>query len=195
MVYLTMSTGVGAGLVLGSRLHRGLGWNAGEVGHAPVEWDGEPCACGQRGCLEAYVGGAALSRRLRERAPEGGALLALAGSRDAVGPAQLFEAARGGDPFATAEVERWRGYLARALVGLAMTLAPEAFVLGTIAVAAGEELCFAPLRRELESRLWPGLARSVQVLPAALGDALPDHAGLCVAFEGLRTAKAPVGGR
>ena len=49
LVYLTMSTGVGGGLILGGRLQRGYRGNAGEFGHVPVEWDGEACLCGQRG--------------------------------------------------------------------------------------------------------------------------------------------------
>src|SRR5262245_5958261 len=56
LVFLTMSTGVGGGLVLDGRLYRGTG-GAGEAGHMPVEWgpDSERCSCGRRGCLEAYV--------------------------------------------------------------------------------------------------------------------------------------------
>ena len=58
LVYLTLSTGVGAGLVLDGRTWRGTRGLGGEWGHVPVEWDGEACACGLRGCLEAYAGGA-----------------------------------------------------------------------------------------------------------------------------------------
>ena len=65
MAYLTMSTGVGGGLVLDGRLYRGTG-NAGEIGHMPVEWgpEAERCGCGQRGCLEAYTGGRRWTERL-----------------------------------------------------------------------------------------------------------------------------------
>lgn len=185
LVFLTMSTGVGGGVVLGGRLHRGVAWSAGEIGHAPLVWDGEPCACGLRGCLEAYVGGAAWTRRLRAIAPEASLAAQLAGGVPGLTPRHVVQAARRGDAFAQAEVARWVEHLGRALVGLAFTLAPQAFVLGTIAVAAGEELCFAPLRRTLARRLWPGLARAVRVLPAALGEELPYRAGLVVAWEGL----------
>ena len=64
--FLTMSTGVGAGLVLDGRLYRGARFGAGEIGHIPVVPDGRACACGLRGCLEAYTGGAALAARIRE---------------------------------------------------------------------------------------------------------------------------------
>ena len=62
LVYLTMSTGVGAGLVLDGRLYRGVRAGAGEIGHVPVEWDGEPCALRAARLPEAYVGGASPGR-------------------------------------------------------------------------------------------------------------------------------------
>ena len=183
LVYLTMSTGVGGGLVLGGRLQRGASGNAGELGHVPVEWDGEPCACGQRGCLEAYAGGAAWTRRLRERAPDAGRVAALAGGRDAVTPEHLVAAAREGDGFALRELERWNGFVARAITGLVYALDPQVVILGTIAAAAGEELCLGPVRERVRAGLWPGFARDLRVVPAALGPALPELAGVCVALE------------
>ena len=188
LVYLTMSTGVGGGLILGGRLYRGVLASAGEVGHAPVEWEGEPCACGQRGCLEAYTGGAAWTRRLRAQAPAASRVVSLAGSRDAVRPEHVVAAAREGDAFALAEVARWNDYVARGIVWLVMALAPEAVVLGTIATAAGDALSLDPIRAQVARHVWPHLARSLRILPAALGERLPYLAGLSVAIEGLRNA-------
>ena len=185
LVYLTMSTGVGGGLILDGRLYRGLLASAGEIGHAPVEWEGEPCACGQRGCLEAYVGGAAWTRRLRAVAPSASRAVALAGARHAVRPEHVVAAAREGDAFALAELGRWNDYLARGIVWLVMALAPEAVVLGTIASAAGDALALDPIRAQVASHVWPHLAKALRILPAALGDELPYHAGISVAVEGL----------
>lgn len=186
VAYLTMSTGVGGGLILNGRLVRGVLANAGEFGHAPVEWDGEPCRCGLRGCLEVYAGGASWTRRLRAIAPPDSRVVALAGSRDAVKPEHVVEAARMGDAFALAEMARWNDYVARGIVWIAMALAPEAVVLGTIAVAAGEELSFAPIRTQVRAHIWPSLAERMQILPASLGATLPDRAAIGVAYEGLR---------
>jgi glucokinase len=183
LVLLTMSTGVGGGLILGGRLHRGVLSAAGEVGHIPVEWDGAPCACGQRGCLEAYVGGAAWTKWLRRETPAGSRVAALAGAPDAIRPEHVVAAAREGDAFALAELTRWNGYLVRGLAALVATLAPELIILGTIATAAGEALCFEPVRLELAKRVWPYLAGRIRVEPAALGAELPYHAGLGVARE------------
>ena len=63
--------GVGGGLVLGGRLYRGSSGVAAEIGHVKVRADGRPCGCGQRGCLEAYLGGANLSAWLEEMVAEG----------------------------------------------------------------------------------------------------------------------------
>jgi glucokinase len=183
LVYLTMSTGVGAGLVLDGRLYTGVAGNAGEIGHVPVEWDGEPCACGRRGCLEAYVGGAAWTRRLRERTPDESRVVALAGGRHAATPEHVVAAAREGDVFALGELERFNGYLARALTALVFALAPQMVILGTIATAAGEALCFAPLRRRVAERVWPLLGRELRIVPAALGRRLGDLAGICAALQ------------
>lgn len=186
LVYLTMSTGVGGGLILDGRAHRGVFAGAGEVGHMLVEWDGERCGCGLQGCLEAYIGGACWTRRLREITPASSRVAVLAGGLENVSPEQVVEAAREGDEFALAEMDRFNNYLARALVNLSFVLAPEIFVLGTIAVAAGEELCFAPVRERVAARTWPSLAGDLKIVPAALGDQVADYAGLSVAMEGLR---------
>jgi glucokinase len=190
-VYLTMSTGVGGGLILGGRLHRGAGWFAGEVGHAPVEWDGLPCACGLRGCLEAYVGGRAWTEHLRAVAPAEGAVAHLAGGKEQIQPEHLVAAARAGDGFARAELDRFNAYLARSLVQIICTVAPEVIVLGTIPTAVGEELCLEPIRRWVRQHVWTPLAGRVRIVPAALGDRLPYYAGLCAALEGIEgTSKA-----
>jgi glucokinase len=189
LVYLTMSTGVGAGMVLGGQLVRGVGSHAGEWGHVAIEWEGARCGCGRRGCLEAYVGGANWAQRLRRETPNTSRVAALAGD-DPISPVHLVAAAREGDAFAVAEFARWRSYLARGLIAIAYALAPEVIVLGTIATAAGEALCFEPLRAELDAALWPSLRGKIRVVPAALDEDRPYLAGLCAAFELLDSPAA-----
>lgn len=183
LAYLTMSTGVGGGLILEGRLHRGSRGGAGEIGHLPVAFPGIPCACGLSGCLEAYVGGNAWRARLRQQTPVDSEVLARAGGRrEAIRPEHLLEAARAGDAFACEELSRWLDHLARGIVTLVMLVEPELIVLGTIAVAAGEALCFEPLRERVASRLWSHQAERLAIVPAALGAELPYRAGLAVAL-------------
>lgn len=184
MIYLTMSTGVGAGVIAGGRLWRGThGW-AGEIGHLPVEYPGVECRCGLTGCLEAYVGGNAWRSRLREVVPSGSdVLLRAGGDREAIRPEHLVSAAREGDDFACGEFERWLDYLARGIVSLVMMFDPERIVLGTIATAAGRSLCFDPLSERVKAGLWPRQAELLSIVPGALGEELPQRAGLAVALS------------
>ena len=187
MVYLTMSTGVGAGVIADGHLLKGAYGGAGEVGHLPVEFPGIACRCGLHGCLEAYVGGNAWRKRLCEIVPEDSDVLSRAGGdRDAIRPEHLVSAAREGDPFACGEFERWLDYLVRGIVALVMALEPERIVLGTIATAAGQALCFDPLRERVTAALWPHQAERLSIVPASLGEELPQRAGLAVALSGTR---------
>jgi glucokinase len=191
LAYLTMSTGVGGGLILDGRLYRGAFGGAGEFGHIPIVAPGGlDCACGRRGCLEAYCGGNAWSQRLRAQTPASSAVLALSESRDRITPEHLVAAAHAGDAFALEELARWVECLGRGLVQLALTLEPERIVLGTIAVAAGEALCFEPLRRQLDASLWPHQKGRIEVVAAHLGDRMPEFAGLAVAV-GSDASEAP----
>jgi glucokinase len=184
LVYLTMSTGIGGGIILGGRLHRGATGKAGETGHVPIEWDGELCACGYRGCLEAYVGGVAWTRRLRAQTPAGSRVAQLAGEPAQVQPEHVLRAAGEGDAFALAELERFNRYVARGIAAIAFVLAPERIVLGTIPTAAGEALCFEPVRRMVAERVWPGLRAPLEIVPSTLGEEGPYRAALCAALEG-----------
>ncbi len=185
LVYLTMSTGVGGGLVLGGRLHRGVASSAGEVGHIPVEWEGERCSCGLRGCLEAYTGGAAWARRLARLAPAESAVAQLAGGAANARPEHVVAAARAGDAFALAELVRFNDYLARGLAAIAFTVAPQRIVLGTIPTAAGEALCLGPVRERFRRHVWPFLAERIEIVASALGPLVAAHAGIVVARGAL----------
>jgi glucokinase len=185
VVYLTMSTGIGGGLILDGRLYRGRDANAGEIGHIPLGGQGELCGCGMPDCLEAYAGGAAWTRRLRRIAPESSEVTALAGGRERVTPEHVVAAARAGDAFALSELDRFNDYVARGIAAVAFILAPDRIILGTIAVAAGEDLCFAPLRERVRARVWPKIADGMEIVPAALGADLADLAGICAALEAV----------
>jgi glucokinase len=187
-IYLTMSTGVGGGLILGGRLHRGEQNLGGEVGHMPVVWQGEPCACGLRGCVEAYIGGASWAKRLSRETPAASAVAKLAAEQGVPPrPEHVVSAARAGDAFALAELARFNAVLAQTLCALSAALAPEIFVLGTIAAAAGD-LVLAPVRELVHANTW-ARPRPTRIELAALGERLPLLAGLGVAEEALRAAR------
>jgi glucokinase len=170
MAFLTMGTGIGAGLILDGRLYRGRNDLAGEIGHATVWPDGPLCPCGKRGCLEALASGTAIARigRERYRDPD---LTAL----------DICERARRGDPLACeiiAETARWMGL---GLANLLHTLNLERVVLGTLAVHAAD-LLLEPICAAAKVNCWPRVWEGVSIVPAALGDAAQDKAALAVAL-------------
>ncbi len=191
MVYLTMSTGVGAGLILDSRLYRGAHFSAGEIGHVAIVPGGRPCSCGLRGCLEAYVSGAGLAERIREDIEEGQApeILARAGGDPARVSTRLWvESLRAGDPYALALRAEFLDHLATGLAGVVIGLDPERIVLGTI-VERNADLFLDDLRARVSERLWPVHA-DVRIEAGALGAKLPAYAALCVA-EVVAAADVP----
>jgi predicted NBD/HSP70 family sugar kinase len=128
IVYLSIGTGIAAGLLLGGRLRRGGRNAAGEVGHVSVDPDGPLCHCGQRGCLEMLASGPALLRRWP--AGEGAPSVAAA----------LLDAAAAGDRDAIEVRDSVAGYLADAVVRLALTVDPDLIVLGGGVADAGPAL-------------------------------------------------------
>ena len=167
MAFLTVGTGVGAGLIIDGKLLRGVFGAGGEVGHICVEPEGRVCACGLRGCLEAYASGPSLVR-----------IAAEAGYAGEQAGAGVAAAARAGDLSALFAVQTAGRMLGRGIATLAMLLNPEVIVLGTLAVHAGD-LLLPEIEREMRLRTWPRLRQSLRIVPAALGDRAQDLAALC----------------
>ena len=173
MAFLTMGTGIGAGLILDGQLYRGRRDLAGEVGHATVLPDGPLCPCGKRGCLEALASGTAIGRMGRERYHEEDLT-----ARDVVNRARL------GDTVALSIMADAAHYMGIGLANLLHTLNLETIVLGTLAVEAGDVL-LEPIRASTRERCWPRVWDGVQIVPAALGAAAQDKAALAVALLAL----------
>jgi glucokinase len=140
-VYVTVSTGIGMGLVVGGRLVAGVDDQAGELGHVPVRpIDGAPCRCGQRGCLEAYASGRGLADRARDACAQGVSSVLTASAPEAITAREVIAAWRAGDPLATELVDDAIDLLARALAATVRVLAPSVVVLGGGVLLAGDLL-------------------------------------------------------
>ena len=151
MVYITWSTGVGGGLIIDGKLHRGGHGTAGEIGHMIIDPAGPVDNCGQRGCLEAMVGGASLARETGHPA------------------AELFGAAARGDRHARMVVERAARYMGLALISLTNAIDPELFVMGG-GVTRSWALVQPTMLATLRSSPFIKPARRPRVLRARLGD-------------------------
>jgi len=141
-VVLILGTGVGAGLILGGAVHRGVSSSAGEWGHSTLVLDGRLCHCGNHGCVETYVGAPGIMQNIRELSPR--SPLLHPGDQSATIEAVAAGLAEG-DPEAVKVVRDLARYLGAAVAGLVNVLNPEVVVLGSwVAIRLGE-----PLLREV----------------------------------------------
>jgi glucokinase len=183
LVYLTLSTGVGGGAVLGGRTFRGAAGNGGEPGHVTVRFDGRHCrSCERAGCLEAYASGTSIAERAREGLAAGAdSALSAMGH---VTAADVTAAARAGDPFAAALWEETLDLLGSGLTSIVNLYEPEVLVLGG-GVTRAADLLFEPVRRRVTAQAMGPAAGAVRIVPATGGE----HAGLlgaaAIAFERL----------
>ncbi|KPI08319.1 N-acylmannosamine kinase [Actinobacteria bacterium OK074] len=175
---MVVSTGVGGGLVLNGRLHPGPTGNAGHIGHVCVELDGDPCACGSRGCVERIASGPNIARRALDNGwrpgPDGD-----------TSAAAVAAAAREGDPVAVASFERAARALAAGIAATATLVEIDIAVVGGGVGKAGEIL-FTPLRKALTDYATLSFVQRLTVVPAQMGT----DAGLVGAAAAALTAGA-----
>ncbi|MDT0378229.1 ROK family protein [Streptomyces sp. DSM 42041] len=187
LLYLTVSTGIGGGVVLDGRTFRGAAGNGGEPGHVTVRSGGRPCkSCGRAGCLEAYASGTAIAERAVEAVAEAraaGVSTAMAGP-DPLTAADVAAAARQGDPSAVRLWEETVEALGSGLTSLVNVFEPELVVLGGGVTRSGEQL-LAPVRRSVAECAMGPAARAVRVVAAAGGDRAGVLGAAAVAFERL----------
>ena len=148
-VYVTIGTGIGAGIVINGQLHHGAHFCSGEIGHCVLVEDGPRCGCGQRGCFEALAAGAAIAERAGRLVDKTLVKSTMAGHRDANGridPKLVFEAAQANDPLARETVRRTAEYIGRGLAILINVLDPQKIILGGGIAKGGE--CLLGLIRQ-----------------------------------------------
>jgi glucokinase len=169
MVYLTVSTGVGGGVVADGQLYRGAMGNGGELGHVTVDCNGRICrGCGRRGCLEAYASGTSIAERALEALAASGAASILR-ALDRPTAADVAAAARDGDPLATAVWDETVSALACGLTSIVNLFEPELVVLGGGVTRAGEQL-IGPVRDAVRADAVRPAGEPVAVVQSALGD-------------------------
>ncbi len=157
LLLVTVGTGVGGGIVLDGKLHRGGFGVAAEIGHMRVVPDGVLCGCGKRGCWEQYASGSALVREARRLAGEGrpaarSLVERAGGAADAITGPLITEAAREGDGFALQQLEHLGKWLGEGVATLAAILDPQVVVVGG-GVSEADELVLDPLRRHYRASL------------------------------------------
>lgn len=168
MLYLTVSTGIGGGMVLGGALHAGAAGNGGEFGHVTVRGGDRRCLCGRLGCVEAYASGTSIAARARELLARKGARSSLAELPD-VTAADVSAAAAAGDPLAGAVWETAVAALGSAVTDLVNALEPNVVVLGGGVTRSGAML-LDPVRDLVAREAMPPAAEAARIVLAGLGD-------------------------
>ncbi|MGE5508830.1 MAG: ROK family protein [Chitinophagales bacterium] len=171
LLYLTVSTGIGGGIILRRRIYSGAHGMAGEFGHVVVDPGGPACRCGRKGCLEALASGPATARRAKEALARGrtSVLSALAGGEPERVTARLVgEAAAQGDQLAQEVLAETARYLGLGVVNLVNIFDPEQVVIGGGLANLGEAL-LGPVREAVRESALPPAGERVQVARAALG--------------------------
>lgn len=154
-VFVKLSYGVGAGLILGGELFRGSTGTAGEMGHLTIDEDGPVCRCGNRGCLETYIGSHALLDALRT-------------THERLTLRDLVTHALDGDVGCRRVLQDAGRHLGVALAGLVNLVNPSVVVLGGELAAVGEVIT-EPLQAALERCAIPSAAAAVRVVGSTLG--------------------------
>ena len=187
-IFLTMSTGIGAGIVAADRLVRGKGFYAGEIGHAVVKPDGRYCNCGQRGCYEAYCGGRALALHLQaelRKMPDNMMVKMVDGKLEDIDMIVFEKAVRAGDPFAVEQWDDMSRINAQVFGMLLGIFNPERLVLGTFAWAIGD-LFLDPIKKYLPKYAWKKTIEDCEIVPGELKREMAAYAGPAAAINFLK---------
>lgn len=169
LVFVTVSTGIGGGVIADGHIYHGRRGLAAEIGHMTITGEGDRCFCGNVGCFEAVASGTALGRRAtRLTAPGDGSQLRRLSNDGDVSARHVIEAARTGDAPAHDLVESEAKWLGIGFTNLLHLYSPEVIVMGG-GLANGFDLLAPGIRATIEERAMQAY-RDVPIVPAELGD-------------------------
>jgi glucokinase len=187
LVYMTISTGIGGGIIADGQLLLGAKGLAGEIGHTTVSSRGTLCGCGNRGCLEAVAAGPAIAAAGARAARSGRSAMLSAmagGAPTAVTSEMVVRAAGQSDPEARRILRRAGSLIGLGLANIAHITDPQAIIVGGgVAMGAGA-LLLEPARVEFRRRVMPPY-RDIPIVPAVLGDDAGLAGAAALAFDAL----------
>ena len=187
-IYLTMSTGIGGGIIAAGKLVRGgKALSAGELGHICIQLDGRQCSCGMRGCYEAYCGGRALAARMAEELADkpDSMIMKLAAEPGKPDMRTLEQAVRANDPYAVKLWEEMSLRNAQAIGAFINAFNPQKIVLGTLAWAVGD-LYTQPILKELPRFCWEEPRKACEIVSSELKREISSYAGIAAALNFLK---------
>lgn len=181
LIYLTVSTGIGGGVIVDDNLLIGEHGLAAELGHITVQKGGPKCGCGQSGHLEALASGTAITHWVKKQLASGTSSV-LADIKNLDG-AKISEAARSGDKLAAAAFEKAGAYIGRALADLLHIFNPTIVIIGG-GVSQSWDFIIEPIWKKLEERVMtPNYLDDLVITRAGLSD----NSGLMGALALIRS--------
>ena len=172
MACFAVGTGIGGGLVVNGQLHLGIGGTGGELGHQMIDFNGPPCSCGNRGCLEAYASGPAIAAMGMKAVVQG--ITTIIGELvdfdlNKITPKTIAQAASQGDEVAQNILEEAGFYIGIAAANVCASIGPRKIVIAGGVSRIGEPI-LAPIRRTIRERVRVMPVEQVEVIQAQLGD-------------------------
>lgn len=182
-MYVTVSTGIGSGIVVNGSLVRGTGGAAGELGHMTIVRNGDRCPCGKRGCLEAYASGTAIANYVKKALKNGSQSRFWKSyhGRD-IGGEIVSLAAQKGDRLAIRAREVAADYLGIGLANVIHLLNPKRIILGG-GVMEQIEHFWRPMMKAVRRETWASANRSCQILRSRLGNRVGDFGAVAVVLS------------
>jgi glucokinase len=183
LFYITVSSGIGGGLIIGKRIYRGTFTLAGEIGHTIFRTEGPLCTCGRKGCLEALASGWSIVRNAKEALAKTEEKSLLRGlSEKSFDAKAVAEAAKKGDAIALEVINNAADALGQGIAAVANILNLPLVVIGGGVAKAGNTL-FRPLREAVQNYAMPEIGETVKVVPSELGDRAPLLGAIALAAE------------
>ena len=185
MLYYTLSTGIGGGIIIDGRLYEGKKGFAGELGHITVEPEGRICNCGNRGCLELYASGPSIVRGVTEARKNGRATSL---SYDVpVSTAAVFKASSAGDGLCSEVIAKAGKYLGLGILGAMHAFEPERIVIGG-GVSAGFDQLFPFIKQQISEHAMAHFEGGMDIRVATLGEDSALIGAACYLSDSLHNA-------
>ena len=195
LIYITVSTGIGGGIIIDGRLYEGAGSVAGEIGHISIVPEGTKCACGKRGCLEAYASGTAIANFMREELVKQARtgqikkspcfLLCQRGTKGdfRFSAKGVGLAARAGDKIAIGSYQKAGYYLGIGLANLMNILNPEMIVIGGGVLKSAPGIFWKTMMKSAKQHAWPEAFFTTRIVRSQLKGQVGDLGALALVFK------------
>ncbi|MEW6142396.1 MAG: ROK family protein [Chloroflexota bacterium] len=182
MVYITVSTGIGGGIIINGELYSGANGCAGEFGHMTIDPNGPKCACGRNGCWEAMASGTAIAREARRRLAAGEKSLLNKGTAQTVTAEKVGEATKKGDRLAAEVIMTAGHYLGIGLANIINIFNPEIIVIGGGVSNLGDML-LNPAREAMRQRAFDLPLSTVRIVRSQIGVAVGALGATALVFD------------